>query len=217
MTRFSLFFLFISLARSTCNSQHILRMSAPLLRQATFNPKICSALLVFRPRRFYAQTTLAYAPVVHSQSHEQNDSAAVEKPLGRNSADSKKRRPKDSAPLMDPLAATGLELYLQAIRDSCPDPKLSDIERCRPERHADDVDSEQYAEEYNALVNRLCRSFSRQQLREFTILFNINSRSTWFKHQFAEAIIERQWKWPSLKEVQKQHRDRTEISVKSAC
>jgi len=204
-----------------------------LLRQATLKRTVCSPSFVSLPYRFYAQAALAYAPVDHSQSREQNDSVAFKKPRGKKATNSKKGKLQssnksrrlsktkkssiDSAPPKDPLAATGLELYLKEIRESGSEPTLQDIERCRPECHTENVDSAQYAEEYNGLVDKLCRSFSRQQLRDFTISFNLDSRAILTKHQLAESIIEKQWKWPSLKEVQKRHRDRTEVSVKSTC
>jgi hypothetical protein len=137
-------------------------------------------------------------------------------PLKRKRTPKAKKSDDDLAPLKDPLAATALELHLDEVRDSSPDPTLPDIERCRPERHAEDVDSKQYADEYNALVDKLCRSFSRQQLRDFNVLFGLRSRNSLTKHQLAQSIIEKQWNWPSLKEVQKRYRDRTEISVKCA-
>ena len=74
----------------------------------------------------------------------------------------------------------------------------------------------QYSDEYNALLDKLCRSFSRQQLRAFTILYKLDLRAIRAKIEYAEAIIEKQWGWPSLKEAQKRLRDRTEVSVKSA-
>lgn len=205
-------------------------MSIRLLRQSTPNRTIYSASRSFRPRRFYVQKVTT-APIDYdSGNHEQDDSAArprkpqakKAKPRGLNGSSRPKQSKattsgEDSAPRKDPLAITGLELYLKAIRESGPNPTLLDIERCRPESHTENVESPQYADEYNALVDKLCRSFSRQQLRDFTIMFKINLRATITKHQFAEAIIEKQWKWPSLQEVEKRHRDRTEISVKSAC
>jgi hypothetical protein len=201
-----------------------------LLRQNISHRTICSVSHPFCLRRFYAQRALAYAPMDHGHStanHEQNDSAAepsatkkTRAKKGESQGLSKKSRAtklENMAPPKDPLAATGLELYLKEIRDSSPDPTLLDIERCRPDGHTGNVESPQYADEYNALVDKLCRSFSRQQLREFNIMLKLNLRATATKHQLAESIIEKQWKWPSLKEVQKRHRDRTEISVKSAC
>jgi hypothetical protein len=205
-------------------------MSIRFLQQNISHRTICSASRPLCLRRFYAQRALALAPMDHDHStenHEQNDSAAG--PSAAKKTRAKKGEPRQPskkskatkleslAPRKDPLAATGLELYLKEIRDSGPDPTLLDVERCRPYGHAENVDSPQYADEYNALVDKLCRSFSRQQLREFNIMLKLNLRATATKHQCAESIIEKQWKWPSLKEVQKRHRDRTEISVKSTC
>jgi hypothetical protein len=197
-------------------------MSIRLLRRNISHHTICSASHLFCLRRFCAQKILAQDHSHSSENHEQNDSAAgpsatketqVEK--GEPRGPSKKSKAA-LAPCKDPLAATRLELYLKQIRDSGPDPTLLDIERCRPDGHTPNVNSPQYADEYNALVDKLCRSFSRQQLREFNIMLKFYLPAKAYKHQFAEAIIEKLWNWPSLKELQKRHRDRTEISVKSA-
>ncbi|KIM85336.1 hypothetical protein PILCRDRAFT_357891 [Piloderma croceum F 1598] len=201
------------------------RMSVRLLRHNISHRTICSTSHPFCLRRFYAQRTLARTPMDHghsSENHEQNDSAAglgaakkTRTEKGKSSKKSKTKKLESLAPRKDPLAATRLELYLKQIRDSGPDPTLLDIERCRPDGHTENVYSPQYADEYNALVDKLCRSFSRQQLREFNIMLKFNLPARAIKHQFAEAIIEKLWKWPSLKELQKRHRDMTEISVKT--
>lgn len=213
-------------------------MSVYLLRRTTLNRTICFAAHTFRPHRFYTEMALTNALVDHStplRNHEQDDSAAgptaphefqakrfpnSKKGKSQDSSGTPKSRRankpcKTSTPRKDPLAATGLELYLDEIREAGLEPTLPDLERCRPERYTNHVDSPQYAEEYHSLVDKLCRSFSRQQLRQFTIQLKLHSRAALTKHEFAESIIEKQWNWPSLKEVQKRHRDRTEVSVKS--
>ena len=38
-----------------------------------------------------------------------------------------------------------------------------------------------------------------------------------FQIEFAEAIIEKMWKWPSLEEVERVRRDRTEILTECEC
>lgn len=212
-------------------------MSVSLLRQATSKRSACSVPFIISYHRFYAaQAALAQKLVEYRDSLEhQDDAGGPRAPAsksrankfkeggGRNlQAPTKSKKSKirksdeDLAPPKDPWLPTGVELYLTGIRESGPDPTLQDIERYRPESYAPDVDSPQYTDDYNTLVDRLCRSFSRQQLREFTILYQLDSRTTLTKTDYAESIIEKQWNWPSLKEAQKRLRDRTEVSVKSA-
>ena len=190
-------------------------MSVFFLRQATLNRTICSTSFVSRPLGSFAQKLVVDRSQSSGGGSAIGPSVAAKGPSRHRKSTQKSGD--DLVPSKDPLADTPLELYLKKILESGSDPTLLDIERCRPERHTENVESMRYVQEYNALVEKLCRSFSRRQLREFTILYNLDLRAIRTKHQFAELIIEKQWKWPSLKEVQKRHRDRTEISVKSSC
>ncbi|KAH0838390.1 major facilitator superfamily domain-containing protein [Lanmaoa asiatica] len=78
-------------------------------------------------------------------------------------------------------------------------------------------DSSRYAVEYTNLLETLCRSFSKDQLRRFTELYKLDpiwTRSSRRKTEYAESIIEKAWSWPSLKEIERKRRDMTEVLVK---
>lgn len=67
-------------------------------------------------------------------------------------------------------------------------------------------------------MDTLCRSFSKDQLRKFTELYNLDpiwTRCSRRKVEYAESIIEKQWNWPSLKEIERRQRDRTEVVIKT--
>lgn len=206
-------------------------MSVSLLRQVTLKHPICRGTLRLPPRRLY---TLAHASFVDhdSSGHPQpSDSAAgpsepvddSPKPKRTNSKDGqatpkpKKSKTKKSAgpPRKDPLEKTGTEIHLEMLETSAAELTLQDIENYRPERHTHNVDSLQYTKEYEGLVDKLTRSFSRSQLQGFTMLYGLPFYSTLKKIEYAEAIIEKQWNWPSLNEVKKQRRDRTEVKQHS--
>jgi hypothetical protein len=103
--------------------------------------------------------------------------------------------------------------FLAALRAASREPTPADLEGCRPSHHSNPR-TPQYVEEYNNLVDTLCRSFSKIQLRHFAELSNIRGTSSVRKVQYAEWIIEQQWNWPSLSDIERQKRDTTEISSK---
>jgi len=113
----------------------------------------------------------------------------------------------------DTLEPSKTELYLQFLATSGREPTLSDLERLKPST-CPDAESPVFAQSYNALVDSLCRSFSNDQLREFIISYGLppmySSRRR-KKPQYAEAIMEQKWDWPSLKEIQRKHRIQTEL------
>ena len=203
-------------------------MSVSLLRVTLKHP-ICRKTLRFPPRCLYA---LAHVSVLdhHSSGHsEPSDSATRpssakdgQKPRlsrtklkdGQATPKSKKSN-KNAKPRKDPLDKTGTEIHLEMLQTSAAELTLKDIEYYRPVRHTHNVDSPQYTREYEGLVDKLTRSFSRAQLRDFTILYGLPSHSSLKKIEYAEAIIEKQWNWPSLDEVKKQRMDRTEVKQHS--
>ncbi|KAI0931918.1 hypothetical protein AcV5_004709 [Taiwanofungus camphoratus] len=116
-----------------------------------------------------------------------------------------------------PLQPSRVETYLSSLQAAGLQPSLADLERCRPAKHAH-PNSPQYTVDYNTLLDTLNRSFSKEQLRKFLEQWDPNCvwcRSHRKKIQYAEAIVERMWTWPSLKDIERAKRDRTEVSVKS--
>ncbi|THH15179.1 hypothetical protein EW146_g5258 [Bondarzewia mesenterica] len=116
-----------------------------------------------------------------------------------------------------PLEPSKTEHYLQALQAQGLEPSLHDLERLKPKRQPHPETSE-YADAYHKLVDAMCRSFSSDQLRKFTIQYDLPSKYTHLKRrkvQYAEAIIEQQWEWPCLKELERKQRDRTEIISQS--
>lgn len=110
----------------------------------------------------------------------------------------------------------GAREWLQSLEANGPAPTINDLEKHRPQTHPH-PDSPKYVSEYNELVDTLCRTFSKAQL--LTFLENSPSiagkwrRST--KTVYAENIVEKIWGWPSLKELERAKRDRTEVIQQS--
>jgi hypothetical protein len=143
--------------------------------------------------RFYTSHALAWAHV-HSQDT---------------------KPPRNATPRRNPLGPNKVDLYLASLRAAGLEPTSDDIERCRPSKHSH-PSSPQYAEDYKTLVDRLCRSFSKEQLHKFAVQYGLTSTQSTRKVRLAEAIIEVQWNWPSLKAIEKHRRDTTEVSTKCA-
>ncbi|KAF8642291.1 hypothetical protein AX16_009561 [Volvariella volvacea WC 439] len=128
------------------------------------------------------------------------------------SADSAKLR---QTPTIEPTTLpltrkTKVEEYLDQLAATKTTLTLEDIERYRPKSHAK-PGTPQYEEDYHNVVETLVRSFTRQQLHKFIDLYGLGRPSHRTKRNYAVAIVERQWNWPSLTELQRRHKDNTEV------
>ena len=108
------------------------------------------------------------------------------------------------------LENSKLQGYLNEVAASSGTVTLQDVERLKPRTHST-PGSVQYATEYNGLVENLLRSFNEKQLGHFVKLYGIKATRTgpkkWAKAEYAAAIIEKQWDWPSLSEIEKHQAD----------
>lgn len=108
------------------------------------------------------------------------------------------------------------ESYLLSLLEDGATPTLHDLERLKPLQHSDPR-STKYALEYRTLLDNICRSFSSDQLRGFTQDYGLRLGLKRRKMAFAEAIVEKAWHWPSLRELKRAQRDRTEVTSRSMC
>jgi hypothetical protein len=106
------------------------------------------------------------------------------------------------------------ESYLLSLLTDGNMPTLHDLERLKPSEHPDPR-STAYAREYKALLDNICRSFSSDQLRSFSKQYGLRLGSKPKKGLFAEAIVEKAWHWPSLRELRRAKKDRTEVASQS--
>jgi len=213
-------------------------MSGRILRQVRVAQTIPSPALVLPSRRCYAVAAAKAsnpkpdAQPVAGPSHSRP--AQGEAWQGKAPEDSS---PKDSTSLAQtsssqaaasPAGVTqlpetpsafpkGVEEHLASVLAAGLEPTQSDLEKCRPAKPAH-PDSPRYAKEYHAVVDTLCRCFSKAQLRKFIAGWDVNSRlasANRRKVDYAESIVEKMWGWPSLKEVERAKKDRTEASARS--
>jgi len=108
------------------------------------------------------------------------------------------------------------ESYLLSLVIDGTIPTLHDLERLKPSEHSDPQSTE-YEREYKTLLDNICRSFSKNQLRNFTQQYGLQLGPKRKKRLSAEAIVEKAWHWPSLRELKRAQRDRTEVASQSMC
>lgn len=134
--------------------------------------------------RRYAYSPAVLAQVRHNEHEHQTNDAS--QPL--NAPVKSPRRPR-------------VQEYLNYVAENS-ELTLADLESFRPESHSP-VGSAQYEAEYQALMERLDRSFTVSQLRQFLHLYGVHVSARIRKQNAAATIIEKQWGWPSLSKSQK--------------
>lgn len=108
------------------------------------------------------------------------------------------------------------ESYLSSLLTDGTMPTLCDLERLKPSNHPDPL-STAYTREYKALLDNICRSFSKDQLRRFSREYGLQLGSNRKKRLVAEAIVEKAWHCPPLIELKRAKNDRTEVASQSMC
>ncbi len=106
------------------------------------------------------------------------------------------------------------ESYLLSLLTDGTMPTLHDLEWLKPSVHSDPRLTA-YVREHKALLDNICRSFSNDQLRSFSQQYGLQLGSKWKKRMFAEAIVEKAWHWPPLRELKRAKKDRAEVASQS--
>ncbi|KAI9445253.1 hypothetical protein H4582DRAFT_903334 [Lactarius indigo] len=110
------------------------------------------------------------------------------------------------------LEPSKTESYLLSLLTDDVTPSLRDLERLRPPEHPD-PHSKEYTVVHSALLDNICRSFSNDQLRSFTQQYGLSLGSKQRKKvSYAEAIVEKAWQWPSLRELKRARSGRAEVT-----
>ncbi|KAI5124632.1 hypothetical protein M0805_004241 [Coniferiporia weirii] len=110
-----------------------------------------------------------------------------------------------------------VDSFLASLRAGGIEPTLDDLRRLKPQTRPS-ADSPNYAPAYADLVDRLCRTFSKDQLRQFGKELKFGgglTRGKRKKTEYAESIMEKLWGWENLKELERQKRDMSEVISKS--
>ncbi len=114
------------------------------------------------------------------------------------------------------LESSKTESYLLSLLTDGVTPSLRDLERLKPLEHPD-PHSKEYTVVYGALLDSICRSFSNDQLRSFTQQYGLSLGSIRRKVSYAEAIVEKAWQWPSLRELKRARSGRAEVTSLGRC
>ncbi|RDX50400.1 hypothetical protein OH76DRAFT_1380349 [Lentinus brumalis] len=188
-------------------------MSVSLTRQA----RLAQSLSVARRSAFRCQHFAALAAQTRHEPRSQ-DSAPV---AGPSRADASTASPSSAQPAaqqdetaQEPFAR--VQSYLAAVNESGIEPTLRDLDACKPSARPP-LHSPKYIQQYNDLINTLCRSFTKQQLRKFLVEALGPSKhcaTNRKKTDYAESILDQLWKWPTLGELERAKKDRTEVVTK---
>jgi hypothetical protein len=184
-------------------------MSQVLLRRC-----VQSSRTVQHHRRWLAQQTLTRnasdSPQESTNGTEPASSAT--QPVTTPTASSSK-----STPASDRNGVSKVDAFLASLQTTGSHPSLKDLERGRPREYAH-PESTLYAKQYNEVMEHLCRSFSKGQLRWFAEKYQLDPR-LWRSHRrkvdCARAIVENAWGWPSLRDIEKKKREKTEVLTES--
>ena len=120
-------------------------------------------------------------------------------------------------PVINRKGGPKVDAFLASLHTTGSQPSLEDLERGRPREHAH-PESILYGKQYNEVMEHLARSFTKEQLRQFGEKYQLDprlSRPRRRKVDYARAIVENAWGWPSLRDIEKRKRERTEVVTES--
>lgn len=184
-------------------------MSQVLLRRC-----IQSLHTVQHHRRWLAQQALTRSAPDSSQESvsETEPTSPTAQPVATPTASSSK-----STPPPNRKGGPKVDVFLASLKTTGSEPSLEDLERSRPREYAH-PESMLYAKQYNGVIEHLGRSFTKEQLRRFGESYKLDPRlwrSSRRKVDYARAIVENAWGWPSLRDIEKKKREKTEIVTES--
>jgi hypothetical protein len=184
-------------------------MSQVLLRRCLHSPHT-----VQYHRRWLAQQTFA-----RSVPNTPQESADGTEPTSSTAqpATTPTASPSKSTPAPNRKGGPKVDAFLASLQTTGSQPSLEELERGRPREHAH-PESTLYARQYDGLTEHLCRSFTKEQLRRFGEQYQLDPR-LWKprrrKVDYARAIVENAWGWPSLRDIEKAMREKTEVVTES--
>ena len=185
------------------------RMSQALLRRCIKSPHT-----IQHHRRWLAQQALA-----RSSPDSPQESANETEPISSTAQSAATPTASPLKPSLAPNRKGGLkvDVFLASLQTTGSQPSLEDLERGRPREYAH-PESALYAKQYNEVIEHLGRSFNGEQLRRFGEKCQLDPRlwrSGRRKVDYARAIVENAWGWPSLRDIEKRRRERTEVVTES--
>ena len=106
------------------------------------------------------------------------------------------------------ISPDGAEALLASIRaeGGQREPTVEDLVSLEP-KSIPRSSSQNYVDAYLEHRDRLCRSFSKSQLQNFSEALKLSGKGGRKKTDFADLIMEKHWGWESLGDVEKERRD----------
>jgi len=217
-------------------AQHVCFMCAHAGRAFTSHPiairvphSVSNAATVtcssaFSTRAADATLLSSAASTTASESIETAPDSAPSKPAPkpkrtRSSKSSKKSQPpveEADAPVLERQPSKS-ETFLRSLEENSDNPTLNDLERFK--RQASEHSPTEYETTWNAVVDDICKSFSRDQLRTMAedIVRGTTKRVPATKIATAQLIVEKSWGWRTPADVIKEAQERTQIHSQSTC
>ncbi|KAK0198481.1 hypothetical protein F5146DRAFT_1158701 [Armillaria mellea] len=167
---------------------------------------LCSACILSRFHHLY--TTAAVQPVPTTESEDLAESSSEASTPKASKRKSRKKKP-DVPPRKTVLEESRVHSHLASLQATKGVLTLDELERHKPS-HLAHPQSPQYEEQYLELHNFLLRSFNNKQLVQFIRLSGSNLPLSRDKNSLARIILEDAWNLPSLSQIKKDKKERTE-------
>ncbi|KAK0465201.1 uncharacterized protein EV420DRAFT_1637354 [Desarmillaria tabescens] len=169
---------------------------------------LCSACILSRFHRLYATAAVQPAPATASNDHAESSSGPS--PPKASKRKSTKKKKQDAPPRKTVLEESRVHSHLASLQATKGVLTLDELERHKPSGLAH-PQSPQYEEQYSELHNLLLRSFNSKQLIQFIRLSGSNLPLSRDKNSLATIILEEVWNLPSLSQIKKDKKERTEM------
>ncbi|KAK0478525.1 hypothetical protein IW261DRAFT_1483897, partial [Armillaria novae-zelandiae] len=167
---------------------------------------LCSACILSRFHHLYTTAAVQPAPITESEDHaESSFEASTPKASKRKS---RKKKP-DAPPRKTVLEESRVHSHLASLQATKGVLTLDELEQHKPS-HLAHPQSPQYEEQYLELHNFLLHSFNNKQLVHFIRLSDSNLPLSRDKNSLARTILEDAWNLPSLSQIKKDKKERTE-------
>ncbi|KAK0208383.1 hypothetical protein DFS33DRAFT_1484746 [Desarmillaria ectypa] len=173
---------------------------------------LCFACILSRLHRLYTAAAVQPSPTTASKDH-------AELSFGPSPPKASKRKPtkkkkQDVLPRKTVLEESRVHSHLASLRATKGVLTLDELERHKPSGLAH-PESPQYEEQYSELHNLLLRSFTNKQLVQFIRLSGSNLPLSRDKNSLATIILEEAWNLPSLSQIKKDKKERTETGSRT--
>lgn len=175
-----------------------------------------------------ASSTTADRPVEVSAAPKAKDARKRAKRVADAAADGDSSKPKvkkkskkktnntpEDLPPPAPREPGPSETFLSALRETAQEPTLADLDRFKP-RHQPKLSSTEYETAWNAAVEAICKSFSRDQLRSMAQEVAHNVPLPERKIDCARLVLDRSWGWKNPEDIAKEEKLRVEVQARSA-